>query len=76
MEEDLAKRNGLARQLCDLYNETALWYEAEPELGLLSRICGLIPVPEAVRVCDTARFPSLHKCGTHRIVWSPLEFCC
>ena len=35
--------------------------------GLLSRICGLIPVPEAVRVCDTARFPSHHRCGTHRI---------
>ena len=43
---------------------------------LLSRICGLMPVPDAVRVCDTARFPSLHRCGTHRIVWSPLEFCC
>jgi hypothetical protein len=29
IETALAKRNGVARELCDLYNETARWYEAE-----------------------------------------------
>ena len=28
-EAALAKRNGVARELCDLYNETALWYDGE-----------------------------------------------
>ena len=31
---------------------------------LLSRICGLIPVLEVVRVCDIRRFPSLRRCGS------------
>ena len=30
IEAALTKRNGVARELCDLYNETALWHEAEP----------------------------------------------
>jgi len=29
IEAALAKRNGVARELCDLYNETALWYDGE-----------------------------------------------
>ena len=77
------KVTGLPSQMEQAFNVTLHSYEVPThgtvrgyEYRLLSRICGLIPVPEAVRVCDTARFPSLHRCGTHRIVWSPLEFCC
>lgn len=41
-EEDLARRNGVARQLCDFYNQAAPMYEAEPitaeELGQAARV--------------------------------------
>jgi transposase len=42
----------------------------------LSRICGLIPVPEGVLDCDKEPVPWLRKCGIRRIVWSPLELYC
>ena len=38
-------------------------------LGLLSRICGLIPVPGVVPSCDTGPFPWLCRCESRRIVW-------
>ena len=38
------------------------------QVRLLSRICGLILVQEGVPTCDRARFPSLRRCETHRIV--------
>jgi len=40
----------------------------DSDFGLLSRICGLILVQEGVPTCDRARFPSLRRCETHRIV--------
>jgi hypothetical protein len=43
---------------------------------LLSKICGLIPVPVVVPACDKAPFPSRRRFGIRRIVWSPLESCC
>jgi hypothetical protein len=46
------------------------------DFHLLSRICGLILAPVVVPSCDIARFPSLDRCESHRIVWSPLGFCC
>src|SRR5215813_11269992 len=44
--------------------------------GLLSRIYGLILVPEVVLACGKGPIPWLRMCGNRRIVWSPLEFCC
>ncbi len=43
-------------------------YGWEKLFSLLSRICGLILVQEGVPTCDRARFPSLRRCETHRIV--------
>src|ERR1017187_4649470 len=43
---------------------------------LLSRICGEIPVRGAAPSCDKGQFPWLRRCESHRIVWSPLGFCC
>ena len=45
-------------------------------LGLLSRICGEIPVRGAAPSCDKGQFPWLRRCESRRIVWSPLGFCC
>src|ERR1035441_5050329 len=45
------------------------------KLGLLSRICGLIPARVGVPRCDIGLFPSLRRYGSHRIVWLPLESC-
>ena len=36
---------------------------------LLSRICGLIPVPGVVPSCDTGQFPWPCRCESRRIVW-------
>lgn len=45
--------------------------------GFVSRRCGRIRrVPEVFLACDTGQSPSPHRCGSHRIVWSPLGFCC
>ena len=44
--------------------------------SLVSKICGLIPVPEVARAYDIRPFPSHRRYGIHRIVWSPLEFYC
>jgi len=44
--------------------------------GLLSRICGLIPVPEGDPTCDIGLFPWLRRCENRRIVCSPLGSCC
>src|ERR1035441_10252694 len=46
------------------------------EFGLLSRICGEIPVRGAAPSCDKGQFPWLRRCESRRIVWSPLGFCC
>ena len=45
-------------------------------LRLLSKICGLIPVPGVSRACDIRPFPSHQTYESQTIVWSPLEFCC
>jgi hypothetical protein len=39
------------------------------EIDLLSRICGLIPVPGVVPSCDTGQFPWPCTCESRRIVW-------
>src|SRR5205807_1924487 len=44
--------------------------------SFLSKIYGLIPVPEVVLTYDKGQFPSLCRCGSHRIVWLPLGSCC
>ena len=44
--------------------------------SLLSRICGLIPVPGVVPSCDTGQFPWPCRCESRRIVWLRLGFCC
>ncbi len=46
------------------------------EKGLLSRICGLIPVQGAAPGCDTGQFPWHRRCESRRIVWLPHGFCC
>ena len=46
------------------------------DFRLLSRICGEIPVRGAAPSCDKGQFPWLRRCESHRIVWSPLGFCC
>jgi hypothetical protein len=43
---------------------------------LVSKICGLISVPEAARGCDIGLFPWHRRYEIRRIVWSPLEFYC
>ena len=39
------------------------------DLGLLSRICGLILAPAAAPACDTGQFPWPRTSGIRRIVW-------
>src|ERR1035438_10017172 len=41
---------------------------------LVSRNDGRIPVLGAFPTCDIGQFPSLYRCESHRIVWSPLGF--
>jgi hypothetical protein len=36
----------------------------------------VILAPGVVPSCDRERFPSPCRCESHRIVWSPLGFCC
>src|SRR5437588_10770839 len=44
--------------------------------SFLSRICGSMLPLEVGQACDIARFPSLDRCGNHKIFSSPLGFCC
>src|SRR5215469_10286918 len=44
--------------------------------SLLSRICGSMEALEVGLAYDTARFPWLDRCGTHKIFLLPLGFCC
>jgi hypothetical protein len=59
-------------------SQNSFWLPAQGGVffSLLSKICGLIPVPEVVLTCDKGQVPSLRKCGSHRIVWLPLGSCC
>src|SRR5438094_2841618 len=55
----------------------AFWAnKALMKICLLSKICGLIPVPGVSRACDIRPFPSHQTYESQTIVWSPLEFCC
>src|SRR5215470_19890678 len=45
-------------------------------ISLLSRICGSMEALEVGLAYDTARFPWLDRCGTHKIFLLPLGFCC
>ena len=57
-------------------SELAVAGKAPIENRLLSKICGLIPVPGVSRACDIRPFPSHQTYESQTIVWSPLEFCC
>src|SRR5215467_253301 len=46
------------------------------DFRLLSRICGSMEALEVGLAYDTARFPWLDRCGTHKIFLLPLGFCC
>src|ERR1035441_5262900 len=58
---------------------TGIPQEAKPErdpsffFHLVSRNDGRIPVLGAFPTCDIGQFPSLYRCESHRIVWSPLD---
>ncbi len=58
-----------ARQSHDYERHGVTSLFAAMDVGLLSRICGLILAPAIVPSCDTARFPWPHRCESRRIVW-------